>query len=221
MIQISSILETTRARLHATTTERARRAISRCGQNWHQAGVQGHRGIASSGQPLSCSLPMIQISSHITGNHVFRSTNEGNSWQIISPDLTRNDSSRLEASGVPITKDNTGAEYYGTIFAFAESPCQRGLFWAGSDDGLIYLSRDDGETWEPVRRPNCPNGPGLALLNPLHMTRRKPMSLLYATGWTISRHTSTKHRTMGKRGAGLPTGIAERDITRVIRADPV
>src|SRR5258707_9931567 len=87
---------------------------------------------------------------YITGTHVFRSTNEGHSWQIISPDLTRNDESRLETSGGPITKDNTGAEYYGTVFAFAESPYKRGLFWAGSDDGLLHLSRDDGQSWERV-----------------------------------------------------------------------
>ncbi|MBO0793270.1 MAG: hypothetical protein J2P36_20290, partial [Ktedonobacteraceae bacterium] len=87
---------------------------------------------------------------------MFRSTNEGSSWQVVSPDLTRNDSSRLESSGGPINKDNTGAEYYGTIFAFAESPCERGLLWAGSDDGLIHLSRDDGKTWEQVTPPDLP-----------------------------------------------------------------
>ena len=79
-----------------------------------------------------------------------RSTDEGASWEVISPDLTRNDQTKLGASGGPITKDNTGAEYYCTIFAFAESPMQRGVLWAGSDDGLIHVSRDDGRTWQNV-----------------------------------------------------------------------
>src|SRR5713101_1483996 len=103
---------------------------------------------------------------YVTGNHVFRSTDEGNSWQIISPDLTRNDVSKLEASGGPITKDNTGAEYYGTIFAFAESPLQRGLFWAGSDDGLVHISRDNGETWEDVTPKALPEWALISIIEP-------------------------------------------------------
>src|SRR5438874_1196663 len=84
------------------------------------------------------------------GNHVFRSTDEGTTWERISPDLTRNDKSKLGPSGGPITKDNTGAEYYCTVFAFAESPVERGVLWAGSDDGLLHVSRDDGKTWKNV-----------------------------------------------------------------------
>ena len=84
------------------------------------------------------------------GNRVFRSRDEGASWDPISPDLTRNDKSKLGPSGGPITKDNTGAEYYCTIFAFVESPVTKGVFWAGSDDGLLHVSRDDGKTWKNV-----------------------------------------------------------------------
>ncbi len=93
---------------------------------------------------------------YITGNHVFRSTDEGSSWEAISPDLTRNDVTKMDASGGPITKDNTGAEYYCTIFAFAESPVQRGVLWAGSDDGLVHVSRDDGANWENVTPKDLP-----------------------------------------------------------------
>ena len=75
-----------------------------------------------------------------TGNHVFRTTDEGTTWERLSPDLTRNDKSKLGPSGGPITKDNTGAEYYCTVFAFAESPVERGVLWAGSDDGLLHVS---------------------------------------------------------------------------------
>jgi len=87
---------------------------------------------------------------YITGNHVFRTMNEGKSWDMISPDLTRNDKSKQGSSGGPITKDNTGVEYYCTIFTFAESPVQKGVLWAGSDDGLIHVSTDAGSTWKNV-----------------------------------------------------------------------
>src|SRR4029453_5486219 len=79
-----------------------------------------------------------------TGNYVFKSTNEGASWQRIGRDLTRSDEAKMESSGGPITKDNTGAEFYGTIFAFVESPLERGLMWAGSDDVLGHVSRGGG-----------------------------------------------------------------------------
>ena len=69
-------------------------------------------------------------------------TNEGQSWEIISPDLTRNDPSTLKSSGGPITKDNTGVEYYATIFAVNESKQEDGLIWTGSDDGLVHVTKD-------------------------------------------------------------------------------
>ena len=71
--------------------------------------------------------------------------------------LTRNDRSKQKWSGGPITGDNTGVEVYGTIFAIAESPRQKGLLWAGSDDGLVHLSKDGGKTWDNVTK----NIPGL------------------------------------------------------------
>ncbi len=91
--------------------------------------------------------------SHIVyhaANVLFRSIDGGKSWTPISPDLTRNDKAKQKWSGGPITGDNTGVEYYDTIFAIAESPRQQGLLWAGSDDGLIHVSRDAGKTWEEV-----------------------------------------------------------------------
>src|SRR3989441_404837 len=81
---------------------------------------------------------------YTTGNHVFRTTDDGATWERISPDLTRNDATKLGPSGGPITKDNTGAEYYCTIFAFAESPVAKGVLWAGSDDGLIHAATEPG-----------------------------------------------------------------------------
>jgi hypothetical protein len=89
-------------------------------------------------------------------NMLFKSTNEGQSWQVISPDLTRNDKSKQGSSGGPITKDNTSIEYYDVIFALMESPIQKGLIWAGSDDGLVNVTRDAGRNWENVTPKGMP-----------------------------------------------------------------
>jgi photosystem II stability/assembly factor-like uncharacterized protein len=81
---------------------------------------------------------------------IFRTVDGGQSWEVISPDLTRNDKSKQKWSGGPITGDNTGVETYGTVFAIAESPRQKGLIWAGSDDGLVHVTRDAGRIWTNV-----------------------------------------------------------------------
>jgi photosystem II stability/assembly factor-like uncharacterized protein len=81
---------------------------------------------------------------------VFRTADGGQQWDVISPDLTRNDKSKQQWSGGPITGDNTGVETYGTVFAIAESAKARGVIWAGSDDGLVHITRDAGKSWVNV-----------------------------------------------------------------------
>ncbi len=93
---------------------------------------------------------------YAAGNHLFRTTDEGQSWEMMSPDLTRADSTKLGPSGGPITKDNTGVEYYATIFAVAESPHDANVIWAGSDDGLVHITRDGGETWTDITPEGMP-----------------------------------------------------------------
>ncbi len=81
---------------------------------------------------------------------VFRTMDGGQRWDVISPDLTRNDKTKQQWSGGPITGDNTGVETFGTVFAIAESPTLRGVIWAGSDDGLVHVTRDGGKQWSNV-----------------------------------------------------------------------
>jgi hypothetical protein len=89
-------------------------------------------------------------------NHVHRTTDGGHSWETISPDLTLDDESKQGLAGGPITKDNTGVEVYGTIFALEESPLQAGEIWVGSDDGLVHVSRDNGDSWQNITPPAMP-----------------------------------------------------------------
>jgi len=88
--------------------------------------------------------------------YVNRTKDGGYSWETISPDLTRNDTTKQDFAGGRITLDNTGIEAYGTIFAFEESPQEEGVLWAGSDDGLVHISRDDGANWEDITPPGLP-----------------------------------------------------------------
>ncbi len=99
---------------------------------------------------------------------IFRTTDGGQSWAAISPDLTRNDKSKQKWAGGPITGDNTGVETYGTVFAIAESPKQKGVVWAGSDDGLVHVTRDGGTNGATSRAPWLvfPSGATVSLIEP-------------------------------------------------------
>ena len=94
---------------------------------------------------------------YVTSQHVHRTRNRGQSWEVISPDLSTNDRSRMTISG-GLTPDNIGVEYCCVIYAFDESPLEQGVFWAGTNDGLVHLSRDDGQTWTNVTA-NIPDLP--------------------------------------------------------------
>jgi photosystem II stability/assembly factor-like uncharacterized protein len=101
-------------------------------------------------------------------NVLFRTRDGGQTWEAISPDLTRDDEAKQRWSGGPITGDNTGVEYYCTIFAMAESPLQKGLLWVGSDDGLVHVSRDDGASWTSVTEniPGLPEWGTVSIIEP-------------------------------------------------------
>jgi hypothetical protein len=105
---------------------------------------------------------------YVGSSVVFRTRNEGQSFEPISPDLTRHDPRTLGPSGGPITKDQTSVEYYATVFTIAESPVAAGVIWAGSDDGLVHVTRDNGKTWKNVTPPNIPEWSRVSIIEPSH-----------------------------------------------------
>lgn len=105
---------------------------------------------------------------YAAAQYVFRSSNGGQSWQRISPDLTRDIEEKQASSGGPLTQDNTSIEYYGTVFALAESPVARGVLWAGSDDGLVHVSTDDGKHWRDVTPAGLPELSTISIIDPSH-----------------------------------------------------
>jgi photosystem II stability/assembly factor-like uncharacterized protein len=170
----------------------------------------------------------IELSSHdpntlyVTSQHVHRSTNEGQSWSVISPDLTRNDASKLQPSGGPISRDTTGAEHYCTIFAFRESPHERGVLWAGREDGLIHLSRDGGASWQNVTPP-ADLLPEWSLISIIEPSPHDPATVyVAATRYKLDDNTPYLFKTTdwGQTWALITSGIPADDFTRTIREDP-
>ncbi len=157
---------------------------------------------------------------YVGGNLVFRSRNEGESWEAISPDLTRHDPGTLGPSGGPITKDQTSVEYYATIFTLAESPRERGVLWAGSDDGLVHISRDAGGTWTNVTPKDLapftrvslieasPHKPGTAFV----AANRYQLDDLRPYLWRTDDYGQSWRR--------IDAGIAPTHFTRAVREDP-
>jgi photosystem II stability/assembly factor-like uncharacterized protein len=162
---------------------------------------------------------------YTTSQHLFKTTNMGETWKIISPDLTRNDRRTMGPSGGPITKDNTSVEYYGTIFTVAESPLRPGLIWCGSDDGLIHVSHDAGGSWQNVTPPQLP---GRDLQWPMiSLIEASPHSagVAYAavTNYKNNDHTPYIYRTsdFGRTWTLITNGIPVGAYVRAVREDPV
>jgi photosystem II stability/assembly factor-like uncharacterized protein len=151
---------------------------------------------------------------------LLKSTDDGATWTEISPDLTRNEKATQDYSGGPITRDNTGVEVYGVIFALAESSHEAGTIWAGSDDGLVHLTRDGGKNWTNV----TPRGlPERIQINSIELSPHER-----ATAWiaaTMYKHDDARpylYRTSdyGKTWTKLVNGIPDGAFTRVVREDP-
>jgi photosystem II stability/assembly factor-like uncharacterized protein len=154
------------------------------------------------------------------GERLFKTTDGGMHWEAISPDLTRNDKSKQQPSGGPITIDDTGTEYYDTIFAVAESPLAKGLIWAGTDDGLVQITRDGGKTWTNVTPKEMPEW---SKISQIDASPHDP-----GTAWVaVDRHANDDMRPYiyttpdyGKSWRMLARGIPEGSFVRAVREDP-
>ena len=155
-----------------------------------------------------------------TSNIVHRSLDGGQTWENISPDLTRHDPKTLKPSGGPITLDITGTETYATVFAFAESPVKAGVLWAGSDDGLVNLSTDNGKTWTNVTPAILPEWALISYVEPSHFDP----SVCYVSA---TRYKSGDKRPYilrtgdyGKTWTMITGGLNDYIYNRCVREDP-
>ena len=154
-------------------------------------------------------------------NYLHLSENSGQTWKTISPDLTRNIPETIKSSGGPITQDNTGAEYYANIFAIAESELEEGVIWVGSDDGLIHITKDGGETWENITPPKKLS-PKLNMINSIDPSPfKKGKAYIAATSYKFGDYTPYLYKTedYGKTWSLITDGINSNYYTRVIRSD--
>lgn len=151
-------------------------------------------------------------------NVIFRTTDEGASWEPISPDLTRHDPGTLRRREP--AAETAGGEVYATVFALAESPLARGLLWAGSDDGLLHLTRDGGEHWAEVTPPGLPEWALVSIVEP--SPHDPAAAYIAATRHKLDDFRPYLYKTddYGQTWAKITDGIPDNQFTRVIREDP-
>jgi photosystem II stability/assembly factor-like uncharacterized protein len=156
------------------------------------------------------------------GERVFKTTDAGMHWTAISGDLTRNDKSKQQPAGGPITIDDTGTEYYDTVFSIAPSPLAKGLIWVGTDDGLVQITRDEGKNWTNV----TPRNLDLADWSRISLIEASPHDP--GTAYVaVDRHQNDdlapyiyKTSDYGATWSKITTGIPDRDFVRAVREDP-
>ena len=157
---------------------------------------------------------------YLGGNVVFRTENGGQTWTVISPDLTRNDKKTQGPGGGPITNEGAGGEVYNTILYIAPSPRNVDTLWVGSDDGLVHLTRDGGKTWQNV----TPPGIEKTQIKAIDVSPETPgTAYIAATGFKWGDDAPHVFRTTdyGKTWTSIVNGLAPHDIVRVVREDPV
>ncbi|MDQ3419628.1 MAG: glycosyl hydrolase [Acidobacteriota bacterium] len=158
---------------------------------------------------------------YVTSQHVWRSTNEGQSWERISPDLTRHDPSTIGPSGGPITLDQTGVETYATVFTLAPSPVDGNVIWAGSDDGVVHVTRDGGKNWQKVTPDGLPDFTRISLID----ASPHAAGTAYLAGNRYQRGDPApyvyKTSDYGKSWSKITAGIPGDDFPRTIREDKV
>jgi photosystem II stability/assembly factor-like uncharacterized protein len=153
-------------------------------------------------------------------NHLHATSNGGQSWEVISPDLTRNEPETIKSSGGPITQDNTGAEYYANIFVITESPYTKDEIWTGSDDGLLHVTIDGGKNWKNVTPSMSPK---YNMMNSIDVNPFvKGGAYVVASQYKFSDYTPYIYKTTdyGKTWTLITNGIPKEEFVRVVRADP-
>ena len=156
---------------------------------------------------------------YAASQHLHVSYNAGESWELVSPDLTRNDPTKLGPSGGPITKDNTAVEYYCTLFAVAESPYEKDLILAGSDDGLLNITRDGGKNWAKLSVAGMPEW---TMINSVEFSpHEKGAAYIATTSYKSGDYKPYLFKTKdyGKTWTKITDGIDPNHFTRVVRTD--
>ena len=156
---------------------------------------------------------------YATSQHVWRTTNDGQSWERISPNLSRSDPKTMQASGGPITKDQTGVETYAVVFTLAPSRQDINTIWAGSDDGWVHITRDGGKNWERITPPDLPDFARISLIDA--SPHQNGVAYLAANRYQMGDRKPYIYKTadFGKTWQKIVTGIPDTDFPRVIRED--
>jgi photosystem II stability/assembly factor-like uncharacterized protein len=158
---------------------------------------------------------------YISSQHVWRTTNDGQTWERISPDLTKADQKTLGYSGGPITGDMNGPEIFATVFALAPAANERGVIWAGSDDGLVHVTRDDGKNWANVTPPGTPSLGRVSTIEP--SPHKRGTALVAVKAYLVPPGDRAPYifRTddYGKTWSKIVTGIAAEHYVHSIRED--
>src|ERR1700675_3583545 len=154
------------------------------------------------------------------GERLFKTTDGGVHWEAISPDLTRNDKEKQKVSGGDITLDDSGTEYYDTIFALAESPITKGLLWVGTDDGLIQITRDEGKTWTNITPKDMPEWSRISQIDPSAFDAGTAYVAVDRHQFDDLHPYIYKTSDYGKSWTKLGQGIPNTTFVRVVREDP-
>ena len=161
---------------------------------------------------------------YVTSQYVHRTTNDGQTWEVISPDLSLNDKGMQGFSG-GLTGDNIAVEYANVIYAFDESPVKEGLFWAGTNDGLVHISQDGGKNWTNVTK-NIPNLPKLGVVRNIEASRwdegKAYLTIEFHQVGNFDPHVYMTEN-YGKSWKKITEGISEGNLsyTRCIKEDPI